>query len=42
MPKITSPKDLQALQAKAKADVDLRSGPKDLRITVHMGTPRRT
>ncbi len=38
MPKITSPKDLKALQEKAKADVDLRSGPKDLRITVHMGT----
>ncbi len=38
MPKITSPKDLKALQAKAKADVDLRNGPKDLRITVHMGT----
>ncbi len=38
MPKITSPKDLKALQEKAQADIDLRSGAKDLRITVHMGT----
>lgn len=36
--RITSPADLKALQEKAKADIDLRSGPKDLRITVHMGT----
>jgi len=31
-------KDLKALQDKAKAEVDLRSGQKDMRITVHMGT----
>ena len=36
--KITSPADLDALRAAAKADIDLRSGPKDIRITVHMGT----
>lgn len=36
--RITSPQDLKALQDKAKADIDLRTGPKDLRITVHMGT----
>jgi len=30
-------KDLKALQDKAKAEVDLRSGQKDMRITVHMG-----
>lgn len=36
--KITSPADLKKLQEKAKADIDLRSGQKDIRITVHMGT----
>ena len=36
--KITSPEDLQALKAKALADIDLRTGPKDMRLTVHMGT----
>lgn len=36
--KITSPADLKALQDKAKAAIDLRSGPKDVRVTVHMGT----
>lgn len=36
--KITSPGDLAALREKAKAEIDLRMGPKDLRITVHMGT----
>lgn len=36
--RINSPKDLKALQEKAKSEIDLRSGPKDLRITVHMGT----
>jgi NADP-reducing hydrogenase subunit HndB len=36
--KITSPADLKALREKAKADIDLRSGQKDIRITVHMGT----
>ena len=36
--RIGSPADLAALRAKAKAEIDLRTGPKDLRITVHMGT----
>lgn len=36
--KIASPADLKALRQKAQAEVDLRSGPKDVRITVHMGT----
>ena len=36
--KITSPQDLKDLKAKAVADIDLRSGPKDMRVTVHMGT----
>ena len=38
MPKITSPKDLKALQDKARSEIDLRVGQKDLRVTVHMGT----
>jgi NADP-reducing hydrogenase subunit HndB len=36
--KITSPQDLKDLKAKALADIDLRTGPKDMRLTVHMGT----
>ena len=36
--RIKSPQDLKKLQERAKADIDLRSGPKDVRITVHMGT----
>ena len=36
--RITNPRDLKALQEKVKSEIDLRSGPKDLRITVHMGT----
>lgn len=36
--RITSPKDLKAMQEQAKREIDLRSGPKDMRITVHMGT----
>jgi len=36
--KIASPEDLKALREKAQEAVDLRSGTKDLRITVHMGT----
>jgi NADP-reducing hydrogenase subunit HndB len=36
--RITSPQDLKALQEKAKAEIDLRSGQKEMRITVHMGT----
>jgi len=36
--KITSPADLLAMAAKAKGGVDLRSGVKDVKVTVHMGT----
>lgn len=36
--RITGPQDLKALQEKAKKDLDLRSGQKEVRITVHMGT----
>lgn len=36
--KIKSPKDLLALREKAKAEIDLRTGPKEIQITVHMGT----
>jgi (2Fe-2S) ferredoxin len=37
-PRINSPKDLDAIRAKAQAEIDLRTGGKDVRITVHMGT----
>jgi len=36
--KITCPEDLMALKEQAKAKIDLRAGPKDMQITVHMGT----
>ncbi len=36
--KITSPEQLRALAEKAKADIDLRGGRKDVQVTVHMGT----
>jgi NADP-reducing hydrogenase subunit HndB len=36
--KISSAADLLALAHKAKGDVDLRSGAKDITVTVHMGT----
>jgi NADP-reducing hydrogenase subunit HndB len=36
--KIGSPAELAALAEKAKAGLDLRSGPKEMKITVHMGT----
>ncbi len=36
--KIDSPAALDALRDQAKAQIDLRTGPKDVRITVHMGT----
>jgi NADP-reducing hydrogenase subunit HndB len=36
--RIKSPKDLAALRENARAALDLRSGPKDVRVTVHMGT----
>ena len=36
--KITSPQELAKLRDQAKSGMDVRSGPKDIRITVHMGT----
>ena len=36
--KITSPQELKNLRNKARTDLDLRSGPKEVRITVHLGT----
>ena len=36
--KIKSPADLLAMAARAKEGVDLRSGVKDVKVTVHMGT----
>lgn len=36
--KIQSPAGLKALREKAVAQIDLRAGQKDLRVTVHMGT----
>jgi len=36
--RITSPEQLKALAAKAKADIELREGRKETQVTVHMGT----
>jgi NADP-reducing hydrogenase subunit HndB len=36
--KIKSPADLLAMAGKAKEDLDLRGGPKEIKVTVHMGT----
>jgi len=36
--RIRSPKDLRELRDTARAETDLRGGPKDIQITVHMGT----
>lgn len=36
--KLKSPQDLLALRQKAKESMELRSGPKEITITVHMGT----
>ena len=36
--KIKSPADLLALAQQAKSEVELRSGAKDIKVTVHMGT----
>jgi NADP-reducing hydrogenase subunit HndB len=36
--KINSVQDLQTVRDTARAQIDLRSGHKDIRITVHMGT----
>lgn len=36
--KIGSPKDLADIRKKAESELDIRSGPKSMTITVHMGT----
>jgi NADP-reducing hydrogenase subunit HndB len=36
--KITSPQDLLKLREAARAQVDLRGGPKESQVVVHMGT----
>jgi NADP-reducing hydrogenase subunit HndB len=36
--RIKSPEDLNDLRSRALAEIDLRQGVKDVRITVHMGT----
>ena len=36
--KITSRKALDAMRDQAKAELDVRTGPKETQITVHMGT----
>jgi NADP-reducing hydrogenase subunit HndB len=36
--KITNIEDLKSLRERAKEEIDLRTGPKDMQITIHMGT----
>lgn len=36
--KITSPQDLLKFREQVKSEIDLRGGPKEIQITVHMGT----
>jgi len=36
--RINNPEDLKKLRDQARGEVDVRSGPKEIRITVHMGT----
>jgi len=36
--KITSPQDLMKLRDRARSQVELRSGPKETQVVVHMGT----
>lgn len=36
--RINSPQDLKKIRDRARAEIDLRTGGKDVRITVHMGT----
>lgn len=36
--KIASRKELEALRERTRSETDLRTGPKDVKITVHMGT----
>jgi NADP-reducing hydrogenase subunit HndB len=36
--RVKNPSELNALRENAQRDLSLRSGPKDIRVTVHMGT----
>jgi len=36
--KISRPEDLAALREQARREVELRTGPKEVQVTVHMGT----
>src|SRR5512144_293813 len=36
--KIASPSDLRKIREKAIADIELRNGKKEMRVTIHMGT----
>jgi len=36
--RIANPRDLKALRDRAQAEIDLRTGQKDMQITIHMGT----
>ncbi len=36
--RITSPGDLKVLQEQVRNEIDLRTGQKEMRVTVHMGT----
>jgi (2Fe-2S) ferredoxin len=36
--KITSPEELKNLRDQARSEINLREGPKEIQITVHMGT----
>ncbi len=36
--KITSPQELSKLREQTRSALDVRSGPKEMKITVHMGT----
>jgi NADP-reducing hydrogenase subunit HndB len=36
--RIENPGDLKKIREQARAEMDVRSGPKEIRITVHMGT----
>ncbi len=36
--KIKSPQDLAAVRERAREAIDVRTGPKEMQITVHMGT----
>jgi (2Fe-2S) ferredoxin len=36
--KITNPSELDAIRDRARAEMDLRSGLKEMQVTVHMGT----